>query len=147
MKKFNQSIKIEVSVDSIAQQLLSNFQPDFKHAELVTEALIGRMLTADMPALSHLYNSLNGFTNDINFIVGEIVNVEDFTAYGYWNEVTEEEKTVLKPDYKAVTKVTIIKIDKYADKSLLIEFSVPNKSGEFETKTEWVRHTRCSKLA
>ncbi len=142
MQKFNQVITIEVSVDSIAQQLLSNLNPDFKHRELVVESLIGRMLTADKSGISHLYNSLNGFTDDINFQVGETIVPENLSCYGYWETDTEGNR---KRSDKNIPYAQIKSIDKYADRKIEIEFTVPNSNGVHESRTQWIHHTHCSK--
>ena len=69
LKKFNTVIKVEVSVDSIAEQLLSFMKPEEKHKELVTETIIGTLLHENRVGI--LYNALNGYTNEINFKEGD----------------------------------------------------------------------------
>ena len=82
MKKFNQVITIEVGIDSIAQQLLSQINPEFKHREILAEAIIGvHVENYDAQKLTYLYNSLNGFTSDINFKVGDFVMAKDLAFY------------------------------------------------------------------
>ena len=74
MKRFNKTITVEIQVDSIAQQLLSTINPEFKHREELVESIIGTALNSN--SMLYIYNSLNGFTNDINFAVGDTVFCE-----------------------------------------------------------------------
>ncbi len=141
MKKFNELISIEVQVDSIAHNLLSNMKEDFKHKELVTEHLIGRMLAQDKNGLSHLFNSLNGFTGEINFKIGDKIIPEELSCYAYW----DDDKT--KASTKYIKSATIIEIDKYADMTLKVEYEKPMQDGTNRLETSWVHHSKCKDWA
>ena len=143
MKNFNKVITVEVSVDSIANQLLQTLSPEFKHREMVTEGIIGRMLSSDMHGLSILYNSLNGFTQEIDFQVGEVVKVENLNFYGYWFANTDGN---LKESREKVSEGVVKSIDIYSDKKIELEFNVPDSKGQMKTNTQWVSHTNCSKI-
>ena len=142
MKKFNQSISIEISVDSIADLLLNNLHPDFKHKEIVAEAIIGRMMNDN--SLGYLYNSLNGYPCNIDFQVGDELSSEiGFKAYGYWTpESIERNDTV----HGMVKFATVVGIDIYRDNKLEIQYLVPNKKGGMDTCSVWAKHTAWNKL-
>lgn len=143
MKSFNQVITVQVSVDSIANQLLEAMNPEFKHRELVTEAVIGRMMNDN--SLSYLYNSLNGYNNSIDFQIGdEVSSVNGFRAYGYWTpESIEKNDTV----YGSVKNGKVVEINEYADKKIKIEYQIPTKTGDFTTQFQWVDHKEWNKVA
>lgn len=142
MKKFNKIISIEVQVDSIAQLLLDNLNPEFKHKEIVAEAIVGRMMNDG--SLSFLYNSLNGYPCDINFKIGdELITESPLRVYGHWTpESIEKNDTV----YGNVSQVKICDINPYADNKLCIEYQVPNRKGELVRQTQWVNHLNWSKI-
>ena len=99
MKQFNQVITVEVSVDSIAQQLLKTFSSEFKHADALAETIVSTSL--DKGTISFLYNSLNGYSNDINFKVGDMITCSEST-YGYVpNEPDAVTQTGLAFTYRA----------------------------------------------
>lgn len=121
MKKFNEVITIEVSVDSIAQQLLNTISPEFKHREILAEAIIGRMKKDN--SLSYLYNSLNGCPCEIDFKIGEEVCTDKpLKVYGYWTPESIATNNTVNGD---VSSAKIIEIDEYDNDKLLIEFEVP----------------------
>jgi len=136
MKNFNQVITVQVSVNSIAQQLLDTMSPDFKHRELVTESIIGRMFNDG--SLSYLYNSLNGYSASIDFQIGdEVSSADGFRTYGYWTpESIEKGDTCLG----YVKSGRVVEINEYSDKKIKIECQVPNKKGGFDVNTQWVNH-------
>lgn len=143
MKNFNQDIQVTVSVDSIAQLLLKNMNPEYKHAELVVESIIGRMLSTDMQGISRLYNALNGYDNKINFEVDEVVKVKDFRVYGYWTEESIEKSNSV---YQNIDTAKIIDIDEHKDSPICIEFYVPKKDRTMERRTEWIRMNQASEI-
>lgn len=134
MKAFNKVIQVEVSVDTIANNLLETMLGNFPHRELVVESIIGG---ASNHQLSLLYNSLNGYTNDINFKVNDIIVPNDFKAYGYWEGADQPES------YRAIQEAKIIEMNIYAKEKICIEYSVPNSKGESRTSTKWVSHLGC----
>lgn len=139
MKKFNQSIQIEVQVDSIAAKLVNSFSEEFPHRELVAEALIGRMLAADQQGLSRLYNALHGFEVGIDFKVGDrIIGSPDL--YAYWTPESIAKKETVRG--KAVF-ATIVEINPYSDNTLTVEVEVPkmrNNEVVFLKETHHVSH-------
>ena len=80
MKEFNKTLNIEIEVDAIAQQLLQVVPEDFKHREILVEAIIGH--THENPyKLGSIYQALNGFVKKINFEVGDIVEYQSTFHY------------------------------------------------------------------
>ncbi len=143
MKLFNQEIQVTVSVDSIANQLLENMNPEFKHSEMVVESLIGRMIQTDMNGLSRLYNSLNGYDHKVNYNVGEIVKLKDVRAYGYWTEESIEKSNSV---YQQIETAEVVEIDEYRDSPICIAFSVPKKDKTMEIRKEWITMKQCSQI-
>ena len=71
MKKYNQIIKVEVSIDAIAEQLLSTMKEEFAHRVLITETIIDTALSSN--TMSNLYNALGGFATVVDFKEGDKV--------------------------------------------------------------------------
>jgi hypothetical protein len=142
MKSFNKQIQITVELDTIANALLSTLNPDEKHRDIIVEAIIGRLdAKNDTQGMTALYNSLNGFSNNINFEKGnKVICTKRVNAY--W---TEESIRDNSPVYLEIGEVTVIDINEYADEKLLIEYNYPLKSGETEKRQVWVDHSTCSK--
>ena len=141
MKKFNQVITVEVSVDNIAQQLLKTINPEFQHAEMLAETIIGTSL--DKGTIGFLYNSLNGYTNDIDFKVGDVITCTEQT-YGYVPDTDAENNTTYSEKRMSIGDCTVVEINVYKSDKLLVEFSKLNSKGEFITKQNWVNHKNCS---
>lgn len=142
MKKFNEVISIQVPVDSIAQKLLDAVNVDFKHREILAEAIVGRMMNDG--SLSYLYNSLNGYPCSIDFEIGdELYSDKGFRTYGYWTPESIEQNNSV---HGTVNTARVIAIDPYRDNKLQIQYQVPNKKGEYDTDTQWVSHTNWNKV-
>ena len=139
MKKFNKIITVEVSVDSIAEQLLSTMSPDFKHKELVVEAIIGTGV--DKGTLSYVYNALNGFSPEIDFKVGDAI-VTGQTEYMY---KTEESRTTRNSKPAAMEDCIVVGIDLYSPTKLNVEYTYYNQDGTTKRSTTWLKHTVCNK--
>lgn len=142
MNKFNATISVTVSVDTIANNLLEQINPEFKHRELVVEGIIGRMLSQDRAALSRLYNSLNGYIDDINFKVGDVIIPEDLMVHGYW----DEDRGIRRISRKHVGRATVVEVNKYGNCTLKVAFAVPEKDGILGINTEWIEHSKCKML-
>lgn len=138
MKQFNQSIQIEISVDSIANQLLDQFKDDFKHREIVVEAIIGRALAEDKNALGIIYNSLGGFKREVNYQIGENVATESLYAYAYWNGESHSRGEI--------KSAMVVKVDPYASRPIKVQYEVPKKDGTWNLETEWVTMDQVSKI-
>ena len=140
MKQFNKVITVEVSVDSIAQQLLSTFSSDFKHAELVAETIIATGL--EKGTLTYLYNSLNGFSSDINFQVGDEVLCTDSTYDFSLNASGAYEES-----HKPIGACKIVEINPYSTTKVNIEFMKTKRDGTQYKQTKWISHSSCDYMA
>lgn len=144
MKSFNQVISVEVSVDSIAQELLNTISPDYAHREILVEGIIGRAISSDKQALAVIFNSLRGYTGEIDFKVGDVVVPGDLRVYAFWTPKSIEENNTV---YGEIKSATIVEIDTYANEKLKISYEVPAKDGSVKTETKWYSHLRCNKFA
>lgn len=139
MKKFNQVIKVEVSVDSIADQLLNSFNPEFKHREMLTETIIA--LGIEKNTLTYLYNNLNGYTNDINFKEGDVVICKD-QCYKFVDEGTDGvAKWVEK--YVKIGQCVVKSVNPLAENKVVIEYDSINRDGKHFIATKTVSHLTC----
>lgn len=142
MKKFNQVISVEVEVDTIADLLLSNMNPECKHSELVVESIVGRLLENN--SIGYLYNSLNGYSSDINFQVGDnIASDEGISVWGYFTPESIENNSSVRGKIK---EAVVVAVNKYADLKLKVEYKIPQKTGESKKESEWVSHKYWNKV-
>lgn len=146
MKKFNKVIKVEVNIDSIAEKLLATFSPDFAHKELLTEAIIGSAYEKN--GLGYVYNALNGFTNDIDFKVGQVVVCTD-TYYGY---KLADDGVSFTQGYISLTDIPfehciIEEINVYSDKKIKLFWQGMDSKGKDKLYDKWVSHLDCSGIS
>lgn len=71
LPKFNKEITVTVDVDSIVDKLTSTFPDDYKHKELVSHAIVGTAVNNG--GLGYIYNALNGYSPEIDFVIGDMV--------------------------------------------------------------------------
>lgn len=141
MKKFNESVFVEVSVDKIAKQLLKSFKHNFEHKELVTESIIGLLMKDNR--LPELYNVLNGYTNEINFEVGQVVYCNDMHTYHKLNHDTGKYDI----DTKEVGNVRIEEIDIYRKYcKIKVYYDYVDSEGDIKRLPKWVSHLSCTKI-
>ncbi len=136
MKKFNQVIRVEVDVDSIAEKLLLTFNPDEKHRELITETIIGTALNSGN--IGYIYNAVNGFTNNIDFKEKEVVICKETVYYKGPGETIRKEHVM--------GECTILEIDIYKSDKLYVEYEYIGENNEPKSDTKWVDHRKCSKV-
>lgn len=139
MKTFNQVITVEVSVDSIANQLINTISESFPHREMLVETIISTGL--DKGTLNYLYNSLNGYTNEINFQVGEVVKCSQ-KVYQYKSENSREEN---RSEYSEIGECVIVDINIYTSDKVCVEFDKWQREGTTKKVKEWVNHSTLSK--
>jgi hypothetical protein len=142
MKKFNKSITIEVEIDHIAEKLLNNFSDTSNHKELIVESIIGSMISSNNQSLNILYNALNGYTNEIDFVINEPVKV-DLKVYGFWTTKSKEDNESVMG---RVTNAIIKDINLYTQDKLLVEYDIPRKDGSNMKQQKWINHRDCIKL-
>jgi hypothetical protein len=134
MKKFNQSIQIEVEVDTIANQLRSMFRNDAANADVVVEQIIGRSLTNDTQMLSKIMNAMNGFQKEMTVIVGKTYQIKPMKIWGFWTQESIDNNSAV---YGEVSEAVVLEINQYRDEEILIEYMVPNKTGELSAHKQW----------
>jgi len=142
MKKFNQTITIEIEVDNIANQLLEKMNPEFKHREPVVEAIIGTALNSRDNTLSHIFNALSGHLPEINYKVGDIVDCTSET-YMY---LTEESRQSGDSQRAKLGKSKVIEINPFSSTPLLVEYDYYRKDGTVKKDTSWVKMSQCSEF-
>lgn len=136
MKQFNQNIQIQVSVDSIANKLLSTMKEEFEHRDMLVEAIIGSALNSR--TMLYIYNALNGFGNEINFQVGQIV---DCTKQIY--RKIDNGEGEWKSGYAPIGACEIVDIDLYRNEKLCVQYSYMQENGQMHTDTAFVEQTTC----
>ncbi len=142
MKKFNQSVSIEVEVDAIATQLLSHMR-DSAQSEIIVEAIIGRMLSQDKSGLGFLHAGLMGYKRDLSNMVGNLYFINDLQMWGYWTIESIEKKDTVRG---SIETAKVIAVDEYSHTPLRIEFSIPRSDGSWETETGWVSIDKIGEL-
>ena len=143
MKKFNQVIEVQVSVDTIADKLCKMFSKEEKHAELVTETIIGNLLNkGTKEGISQLYNALNGYTSDIDFEVGDFI----ICHKKVYNNFKQEDGS-FKERYEAIEEATVVDIDLYRSDKLKIEYNYMDSKGIIKTTQTWVSHLDCNTIS
>ena len=148
MKNFKGIVRVEVAVDSIANHLLSTFNEDNKHRESITETIIGSLMeTNNQIGLSHLYNSLNGFSNEIEFKVGDLVVCTD-EIYRFSPVEPGEEggEITYEREYSQLGQCTVVRININKSNKLEVEYNDITRSGNTESTTRWVSHLACDRV-
>lgn len=134
MKTFNKVIAVEVSLNSIAQNLLSKIEKSVVNADVIVETI---METIPMEKLQYLYNSLNGFSNEINVAIGEIFYCNHSVYYPYHPVVKSENR---KDPYMHIGNCIVTDIDLYKNDKVEVECDYWTKNGIIQKERFWVRH-------
>jgi len=124
LKKYDQVIHVEVPVQAIANKLHDSFAEDFPHKAIVTEAIIGSGLSNK--GISHVYNALNGYPNELDFKVGQKINCTDTFYKGGENHT--------------IGDAVIKEIDPYTSGNKIF---VEHSHGKDLTLNTWVNHNKC----
>jgi len=138
MITFDKTITVEISVDNVAKQLLDMIKPDEKHGSLVAETIVGVMLEENR--IGSLYNVMQGFTNEINFAVDDIVLCK--------SKMSDYKKDPNKREQREIGECTVKEINIFSSRrQVLIEYTRVKEGGE-ETMldTEWVGMSNCDKI-
>lgn len=141
MKKFNEVIQIEISVDNIAQQLLKTFEGSkFAHADMLTETIIATALKGD--TINMIYNNLNGYTNEIDFEVGQDVFCKQEYYANVEGPIQDGVQTYVRKEIP-FGKSVIVEINIYDRKEKVkIEYDYMNDKGVVSKKQTWVKHLK-----
>lgn len=137
MKNFNRQITVIVEADTIAQNLLNQLNEAFAHRESLVEAIIG---SSNDRQLSFIYNSLNGFSNDVTFTVDQkVICSQEVWMYTEKDGKFEEKRV-------PVGDAVIMSIDPYKDETLEIQYTYIGKDGNASAKTMRVNHSKCKEV-
>lgn len=142
MKKFNKTIKIEVSVDAVANKLLAQFKDNYAHAELMTETIIGTAM--DSGKLPQIASALLGVSCNINFDVGQIISCS-LVIQDYKKSLMRGDKD-LKWDSRRIGVSEIIEIDEHRKHPILIEYNVVDIDGKELTERRRIPLNQCLEL-
>lgn len=138
MKQFNQQITVTVEVDKIAKQLLEAMNAENAHAEMLTETIIGSMLQSKHIGL--LYNNLNGWTNDLDFSIGQIVNCKE-EVYGYQlHSLTKDSTDEYKQKYTTLGQCKIVDINIFSNQDVKVQYAALDSKGTAIISDKWVAH-------
>ena len=137
---FNKAIKVEIEIDEIARKLCSEFPDEYKHKELVTNVIIGNLLNSTGVGMNQLYNALNGYTNDVDFQVGDVVESEEI----YSTYVMENDKPVRRNEK---LNGEVVRVDVFRSDKLLIKYSCHNSEMKLIESENWLNHRKCTRVA
>jgi len=159
MPRFNEVIKIEMSVDTLYDRLLELLPENYKHREVLAHAIIGSSVIAGN--IGYISNALFGFTNDIDFKEGNIINCTAKERKERYDANKEKEDGTPKEfetshdteNYNpkwAIRRVPIgrceiVKINLYSRDKLVVRFKNANSySDNLETCEESVNQAQCT---
>lgn len=153
MKRFNQEINISISVDSIAQKMLENMDQSFKHKENVVEAVIGSML--DSGNIHYVFNALNGYTNDIDFKVGDYVycqpDAPTHRVKCYFDTYIINDAVHDKPVFDMYLPAKVLEVNPYRREKIRLEIRTVVKlsTGKYKINVEdyWFDHKDMNKIS
>jgi hypothetical protein len=156
---FNKTISIEVDVDDIHKKLMETFPEDYKHKEILSHAIVGSAM--EHGGIGFIYNALNGYTNDVDFAIGEVVDCTstkrincreigvdrrwNFNIGGFWT--FPEPATKARRDMKEIGACEIVAINLYSRNKILVKYQqdAAFPFGGAEEVTAWVDHKTCTK--
>ena len=160
MPRFNHSIQLTVELDSVFQKMLDLLPADYKHREVLAHAIVGS--AAEAGTLQYVFAGLNGYTNDIDFTVGDIVKCVEMDKYEWYDAKLEDSKGFRMidepadfgtPEYKPkwerrkvqIGECNVVEINLYKTDKLKVEFQTAayGKEAKFETQHAWVSHKNC----
>jgi hypothetical protein len=143
MKRFNKTIGIEIAIDMIAKHVLDAMSPDFKHREILTEAIISTGMHSG--TLGHVLGAATGYKMELNYEVGdEIICSEK----GRTSSIRRGDDGIMT-EYEKVTigLCTVVEIDTYRpSKMVCVKFEQDHwHSDRKEEVKMWVDHLSCDK--
>lgn len=141
---FNKTISIEVDVDDIHKKLMGTFPEDYKHKEMLSHAIVGSAM--EHGGIGFIYNALNGYTNDVDFGIGEVINCTSKDRREYTPSV-EEPLAKARRDMKEIGACEIVAINLYSRNKILVKYQqdAAFPFGGAEEVTAWVDHKTCTK--
>ena len=133
MKKFDKVITVEVSLDSIAHNMLSKMDKSVINASEIVETILE---TIPLEKVQYLYNALNGFSNEINVKVGELFYCNHLVYHPNHPTVKSEGR---KDCYMPVGNCVVTDVNLYSNDKVQIECDFWNRNG-MQKERFWVRH-------
>lgn len=159
LPRFTDSIRIEIPIESIYKRLLATFPTDYKHRETLSHAIIGSAVSVSNGGVGYIYNALAGFTNNVDFKVGDKMMCTVKERYERYDANLEgEDGTPLaelaetsgggKPNWKyreiMIGACEVIEINLYSSLKLKVRFKSWGKYDERPVdKTMWVTMDTC----
>ena len=142
MRSFKDNYTVEISVDSIAQKLLSLMKDNnTPYVERVVESIIGTALDTDR--LGTIYHTLMGLSLDIDLEIGEHVLCSHVT-YMYKTPESREKKDSQRSE---LGLCQVVDINPYKKDQVLVEYDYYNVNGDVIKTTMWVRYNECKRTA
>lgn len=141
MKRYNQTVNMNVEVDAVAQKMLSTIDPQFPHKETLTEAIIGFALDKDVVA--HVYQALNGYVPTCDFNIGDTVICTERT-YQY---KTPESRENRDSERSELGLSTVVDINLYANEPIKVEYDYHSLDGSTSKHRQWVKTDKCQHTA
>lgn len=143
LKVWNESIKVEVSLDMIAAKLKDSFKADNPHTNLLTNTIMGVAKTTNK--LSYIYNAVNGWEDKLNFKVGQFVTTtEGSKSYHYKlaAKVEPNDPDKWEQDRSApIIGGKVIEIDEFRDGGKIhIAYTRVDNYGKADHTDVWVNH-------
>jgi hypothetical protein len=143
LPKFDEVIKIEVPVNQIYEKLKAVFPEDYKHKEVLAHAIVGS--TVSHGGVEFVYNALCGFTNDIDFKVGDKVICTEKERKE--NLYAAQGKSLTDQEDVEIGECEIVQINLYAKDKIRVAFKERGwKSEEYIDAKEWVNQKSCTKV-
>jgi len=142
MKKFNKQIEIIVEVDTIAEQLLHTFSHEHgtTHREQLTEAIINNLLETSV-GITHLYNSLNGISNEFKFKKGDTIECETNVTNHKFD--TEEDKWISL--FNRMGVASVVSVNPCALKfDMVVSYKYTDPKGNIKFKEVPVSSFKCT---
>lgn len=139
LKQRNKTIQVEISLDQIASNLHSMFNPDEKHSTIVVDAIIDN-LEKSHRGLSQLFSTMNGYKPTLNYELGDNVYT---THKDYTYQLIDD---TYQNKYVEIGECKVVDIDIAAVKQLQVEWVYTNRDGELEVMKTWVSVEDTSKV-
>lgn len=133
MKSFNKTITVEVSLDSIAQNMLGKMDKSVINASEIIETILE---TIPLEKVQYLYNSLNGFSNEINVKVGEKYYCNHLLYQPHHPLIKKEGRT---DSYIAIGNCIVTDVNLYSNDKVEVECDFWRKN-DIQKERFWVRH-------
>lgn len=151
--RFDGSIQIEVSINSIFDKMIQALDPQNSVGNFnLAHAIIGSAVESGK--IHYIYNALHGFNNDIEFEIGDIIECSQEEAYEWYNknEGKSDGEIVYPVEMKSrqvkIGRCKVVGINIYAQSKLTVEWDGPTYYYEtVKTQQCEVDHTKCKLLS